>query len=355
LHNTALAGFHPEALAFPALLAATYHGLRGEWWRYAAAFAVVLTAKEDMAIAGVSLAFLLLVKGRRKAAAVTFVAGGAYLVFAMGYLSPHFANDTYTQTVRFGEYGDSMGEILGFMLTHPVRVWTDIFGPETTTKLLALLGPLLFLPILSPAYLAPALPLEFILLATSYGPPHTIDFHYTMPFTAFAFMAAAMTVARLELEKVPRRHLGVALVVAGAFFFVQYAKDSPLHHPWQWRTRDALDRARLAAHEMIPRGDAVAVGNGLLDLFSDRQFVYNAPMPFEYWTEIKPDPIPTAERRRHVDWAVIDQQGEWVMPKPPAEVIDVVLPSWGFEVVWEREGIVVLKRVSRPDAPIPLE
>ena len=355
LHNTALAGFHPEAIAFPAFIAATFYGLRGQWWRYAAAFAVILTAKEDMAIAGVSLAFLLFVKGRRKAAGVTFVVGSAYLVFAMGYLSPHFAGDQYVQTVRFAGYGEGMGEILRFMISHPVRVWTDVFSPETTTKLVALLGPLLFLPLLAPAYLAPALGLEFILLATNYGPPHTIDFHYTMAFTAFAFMATAVTLSRLELGVLSRRKLGVALLAAGAFFFVQYAKDSPLHHPWQWRTRDAVDEARLAAHRMIPRGDAVTVGNGLLDLFSDRQFVYNAPMPFEYYTEIEPDPIPMAERRRHVDWAVIDQVGEWVMPKPPAEVIDQVLPAWGFEVVWEREGIVVMKRISRPDAPIALE
>ncbi|MCA1841864.1 MAG: DUF2079 domain-containing protein [Actinobacteria bacterium] len=356
LHNTVLSGFHPEVVALPGLIAATYYGLAGRWLPYAACLAVVFTSKEDMAIAGMSLALLLFVRGRRTAAAITFATGGAYLAFAVGWLSPHFSDSHFTQTIRFAAYGDGIGEVVRFMVTHPGRVWTDIVGPDTITKATALLGPLLFLPLLSLDYLFPALPLEFVLLATNYGPSRSIDFHYTVAFTAFAFMATAMSLSRLRPGGLPGRRLIPVLLVATGFFFVQYAKDSPVDHPWRWHRNDAGNEARLAAHRMIPRHAAVAVSNGLIDLFSDRQFVYNAPMPFEYWTELRSDPIRQQERRRIVDWAVIDTRNEspWVFPKSAAEVVDEVLPSWGFEVYSDRAGIVVLKRVTRPDAASPI-
>jgi uncharacterized membrane protein len=352
LHNTVLSGFHPEVVALPGLIGATYYGLAGRWLPYAACLAVVFSSKEDMAIAGTSLAVLLFVRGRRKAAAITFVGGAAYLAFAIGWLSPHFSDSHFTQTIRFAAYGDSIGEVARFMLAHPGRVWTDIVGPDSVTKATALLGPLLFLPLLSLDYLFPALPLEFVLLATNYGPSRSIDFHYTVAFTAFAFMAAAMSLSRLGSADLPFRRLAPALLVATGFFFVQYAKDSPVEHPWRWHRTDAGNEARLAAHRMIPRHAAVAVSNGLVDLFSDRQFVYNAPMPFEYWTELRSDPVREQERRRQIDWAVIDTRNEspWVFPKPAAEVVDEVLPPWGFEVYSDRAGIVILKRVTRPDA-----
>jgi uncharacterized membrane protein len=354
LHNTVLSGFHPEVVALPGLIAATSYGLAGRWLPYAACLAVVFTSKEDMAIAGTSLAVLLFVRGRRRAAAVTFGAGIAYLAFAVGWLSPHFSDDHFTQTIRFAAYGDSIGEVARFMLAHPVRVWTDIVGPDSVTKATALLGPLLFLPLLSPEYLFPALPLEFVLLATNYGPSRSIDFHYTVAFTAFALMATAVSLSRFRPADLPARRLVPALLVATAFFFVQYARDSPVHHPWRWHRNDAGNQARLAAHRMIPKHAAVAVSNGLVDLFSDRQYVYNAPMPFEYWTELRSDPVRQQERRRRVDWAVIDTRNEspWVFPKTAAEVVDEVLPSWGFEVYSDQAGIVVLKRVTRPDDPV---
>lgn len=351
LHNMVLAGFHPEVLALPALIAATHFALGGRWVPYAGCLAVVLASKEDMAIVAASLAFLLLVKGARRAAVVTFVVSVAWLAFAVGWLSPHFAGGEYVQQVRFGEYGETMGEAARFMLTHPFQVLGDLFTTEKFTKLTALLGPLLFLPLLSPAFLFPALPFEFLLLTATYAPPHTIDYHYTVAFAAFGFMATAMTLGRLQVPPRFVRQLAAVAVVATAFFFVQYAKDSPIHRPWSWRTRDAADEARLAAHRAIPKDAAVSVNNGLLDLFSDRQFVYNLPMPFVYYTEIEPDPIPLADRRRRVDYAVVDLNDAWVFPNDRAEVIDQVLPSWGFERLWERDGIIVFRRTDRPDAP----
>jgi hypothetical protein len=227
----------------------------------------------------------------------------------------------------------------------------DLVTVEKFTKLTALLGPLLFLPLLSPAFLLPALPFEFLLLTSTYDAPHTIGYHYTVGFTAFAFLAAAMSLGRLRMPPRAVRQLAAVAVIATAFFFVQYAKDSPVNRPWSWRTRDAVDEARLAAHRSIPRDAAVSVNNGLLDLFSDRQFVYNLPMPFQYYTELEPDPIPLDQRRRHVDYAVVDLHDHWFFPNDRTQVVEEVLPAWGFVRLWEREGIIVFRRLERPAEP----
>ncbi|MCA1841865.1 MAG: DUF2079 domain-containing protein, partial [Actinobacteria bacterium] len=351
LHNTALAGFHPEVLAMPAFIAATHFALARRWIPYAACFAVILATKEDMTIAAASLAVLLLVRGLRRPALISAAVALAWLAFIVGWLSPHFAGGVHTQAVRYAGYGDTVGEIARFMLTHPGRILGSLFTAEKFGTLTALLGPLLFLPLLSPAFLFPALPLELILLTTTYPPAHTIDFHYTITFTAFAFLATAMALGRVGVDDRSRRKLALLLVLSGAFFFVQYAKDSPLQHPWQWRTRDASDRSRLLAHRMIPPDAPVAVANGLLDLFSDRQFVYNVPMPFQYYEPPSNDPVPLTERRRSVDYAVIDLKDLWVFPGDANLVATQTLPAWGFQKLWERDGIIVFDRVERSDSP----
>jgi len=352
-HNAALGGFHPEVLAVPAFVAATHFALGRRWIPFAACLAVAVTCKEDMAIVAVSMAGLLLARGFRRAALVTALAAGAYLAFVVGWLSPHFAGGVHTQAIRYAGYGDTLGEIARFMLTHPGTILGNLVSAENFAKLTALLGPLLFLPLLSPAFLLPALPLELMLLTTTYPAAHGIEFHYTLAFTTFAFLATAMSLGRLTADTSARRKLGVALLVSGTFFFLQYANDSPYEHPWQWRERDAADRAKLVAHHMIPRRAPVAVSNGLLDLFSDREYVYNAPMPFEYYAPPSNDPKPLDERRRHADYVVLDLEDPiWVFPGDANSAATETLPPWGFQPIWERDGIIVLQRVSRPDVPL---
>src|SRR5947209_758455 len=120
-------------------------------------------------------------------------------------------------------------------------------------------APLLFLPLLAPRYLLPAVPMQLLYLVSTRPAAHTIDSQYSIAMLGFAFVATAMTLRRAALQpQVLTRTLLPALVIAGLAFNAAYSHGGFAAQPWSWRHRDAVDRARLAGAQLIPRRAAVA-------------------------------------------------------------------------------------------------
>ena len=351
MHNINFFDFHPEVLVVPALIGAVLFALTDRWWLYAGCVALALASREDISVVVVFLGVLLVIEGRRRAGVATTAAGLAWLVLTTQVLQPHYAG-RFVQTAFLERYGDGVGEIIATMAGDPVRVLGDLFSTQNGVFVVALLGPVLFLPLLAPRYLLPVVPLEILYLLSSRPTAHTIQAQYTVSAIAMVFVATAMALPRLSRLLARRWALpswapAAVLVVVGVAGHTLLANDSLRTRPWGLRTRDVVDQARLDAAQLIPPGAAVSGTDRMWPLVSEREALYNFPSPWEGY-EASNDPVPLEERREGVEYLLIDtvDQAQWYPSR--ADALRRLVPELGATLVFDRAGILVYELPS-PD------
>jgi uncharacterized membrane protein len=276
VHDLNVADFHQEAIALPALIGATYNGLAGRWTRYVVLAALAVLCRADLAIAVAGLGVLLVLEGKRRAGLITVVVSLGWLMLALLVLEPILGEASLVTPGAFVAYGHTPFAIVGHVLAHPVSVLGDLVAREHLDLAVVLFAPLLFLPLLAPRYLLPALPLEILYLLSSVPVTGVSGARYTVAIIAFSFVAAPFALSRIGRRTVTsvivdRRVIG-ALILASVAFFARDAVDSPYSHPWRWGTGvDAAD-ARAAA-ELVPDDVPVRASPRMVSLFAERRTI----------------------------------------------------------------------------------
>jgi len=360
LHNVNLADFHPEVLAVPFLFGAVLLALTDRWVGYAACIVAVLACREDLSLVVTFLGVLLVVQGRRRAGLLTVVAGLTWLVVATQVIQPHFAG-SFVHVAFLDRYGSSVGEIAATMAGDPGRVLGDLFTAQNGAFVVALLGPVAFLPLLAPRYLIPIVPLEILYLLSSREVAHTIEGQYTVSAIPFVFVATAMAVPRLArlVERAPaaarapvvvRWGPAMVLIVTAVVGHTVFANDSVTERPWSWRIRDQVDQARLAAADLIPDDAAVSATDRVWPLIAERRAVHNFPGP---WGGDLPaaDPVPLDARRRAVEYIFVDtvDQAQWTGDR--AAALEQLRAELGTRLIFDRDGILLYRLPDIPKAP----
>ena len=162
------------------------------------------------------------------------------------------------------------------MLTHPFAVVQDFFVPGTKSlTLLALLAPLLLLPLASPVTLV-ALPILAERFLADRDALWTTEFHYNAPVWVILFVAALDGLHRLERHAVPARArrwtvgaVAVVLALVPLVATVPLARSSSGLFPlarmvdgdaWTFSAHMADQQAAVAS---IPPGTCVTVDDRL--------------------------------------------------------------------------------------------
>lgn len=352
LHNVNLADFHPEVLAVPFLLGAVLFASTDRWVAYAACIVVVLACREDLSLVVTFLGVLLVLQGRRRAGLFTVLAGLTWLVVATQVIQPHFAG-SFVHVAFLDRYGSSIGEIAATMAGDPGRVLADLFTAQNGAYVVAVLGPVAFLPLLAPRYLVPIVPLVILYLLSSREVAHTIEGQYTVSAIPFVFVATAMAVPRTArlLERLPaaaqrpavaRWAPATMLVVTAIVGHTVYANDSVTERPWSWRIRDEVDQARLAAADLIPDDAAVSATDRVWPLIAERRALHNFPGP---WRGDLPasDPVPLDARRRAVEYIFIDtvDKAQWTADR--AAALEELRAELGARSIFDRDGILLYR------------
>ena len=366
LHNVNLFEFHPEVLAVPTLFGAVLFALDRRWIPYGLCIAVILLSREDLAFVVIGLALLLALDGHRRAALLTFVAAVVWFGIALKLLAHFGQGEVIQASLRLPHYGSTSGEIVRFVLTHPHTVLGDLLTVQSFELVLALVGPLLFLPLFAPKYLLPGIPLQTIYLLTNQEIAHTIDAHYPTAFIPFAFVAAAFALAKLLTATAPatatetttapthatarsRRwspSAAALLVVAAPFFYLHYTT-LPIEGFRAWASRDDVDAARAEAVRLIPNGASVASSHVFLPELADRVELFTYPRPFGDAAGLVADPVSIGERQAGVTHLIVDSRELGTVYGPlDAEVLRLAQDELGFRPVFERNGISVYRRGS---------
>jgi len=248
LGNVNLADFHPDVVAVPALLAAVLCALERRWLPFAFAVGVTLLCTVDFCRVVFALGRTMVIdRETRKAGAVTAVVGVITFFVATRVVPSHYAG-TFVQTTFLSQYGSNLGTIVNTMVLHPGRLFSYLTAGQNATYLVAMLAPLLFLPLIAPKWLLPAIPIQVLYLLSTRPDAHRISGQYTIAFSIFGVVATAFGVAQL---RGPGQQRLALVLVAGAL--LTNAATGPLEaRPWQWLHRDKSTKALLAAVRMVP-------------------------------------------------------------------------------------------------------
>lgn len=196
--------FHFDHLAVPLLLAFYLAVKAGKPYLSMIPVLLLMGVKEPFALQAAACGVFLILVGLRRSHGMSagdqlvltpnkcraftvsglmvLVVGTAYFYVATQYMIPYFTGGMRggLDSVAFSWLGQSLGEVISAVLTHPLEILHDILGtPGKLTYLFVVFGLLAFIPLLAPIYLIPALPLVAIAMLSRLPNYYDYNTHYT--------------------------------------------------------------------------------------------------------------------------------------------------------------------------------
>lgn len=275
-HTLAVEDFHPESLAVPALIGMAYFGALKRWVPYWLCIAVALACRADLGLVVALWGFVVIGHRERTMGVWTL---GVGLVWTLGLLlvvqpivgEASVASGLYTYDSA------SLGEVVITFLAHPVSSAGDLASRDNVLLVVGLLTPVIFLPLLSLRYLAPAVPLAVLYLQADLPGSGAFAGRGSM-LLAVVMIAAAYALNRLGTMGVDRVFLDgrilTTVLAAAALSFVASSPISPYEKPWQWSRRDATDDAVLAAVDQLGPDTPVRASPSALAPLSERPWLF---------------------------------------------------------------------------------
>lgn len=282
--------FHPGTLALAPLVWSLDALDRGDARRFVWACVGVVLCREDLAAITALTGLVALSQAGtptlRPVGRAVFVGSLLWLVVFVGLVAPRFAPATGgSLDAHFGHLGGSFGSALVSVVTQPAAVLAHLTQPAKLSYLPRVLLPLLFLPLLAPRCLLPALPVLGMLMLSQFETTSQLRSHYLTPALPALVWAAVHGFAHVK-PRWQRSAGGLVLaatlggfVVAGVGpmslgFFVDYYRPD---------ARTAAGREVLAS---IPAEASVQAPDVLLPHLAERQTVHRAPPPerrVDFW------------------------------------------------------------------------
>lgn len=350
------ANFHPEALVVTPMLFAWCFARRRSWRWYFVSLVLALSTREDVAMAVAVMGVVLLVlywrsddRRDRTIGYATVALGVLWYVVSTQVVIRYFngGRQPFYLEYFYSSYGGSLPEIATNMVRHPDRVIRDVTQPDRLRFYRDLIAPFGGLPLAAPLELLMAGPQ---LLASAIGSSpyaRSIRYQYTAvmiaPIVISAIEGARWLWGRFRLVRV----LLVPWVLVWAYVTNVAWSPSPLGNEYAtaWvrdnPRRDALDEAV----QRVPDDVTVAATYSLLPHLSHREQIYDWPNPFvpAYWGNDDEVRLPDPSR---IEYLVVDRQH--VGPQQQ-ELFEDLIDGAPYEVLYEREDVVVARRVAGGD------
>lgn len=345
-----LTDLHAVTLAAPLIMYAIWAAEARNDWVLGITVALALLSKEQVGLSIALLGLWIFVRHRRRiAGAVVAVVALAWTAIAVLVIIPAAGNGLPAPfEQRYGQFGDTPAKAVVGAITHPVDLITTLGTWGRISYLIILLLPLLFLPLAAPLLALCALPDVFMNMLAEWWPNYSVEFHYAAVPSPYLIAAMLLGLSNLRERRRPawltdwaRASAGMAVVIVVAGALATIIK-GPL--PWfgplsaaspqrlsQYEgtvTSRALDRAAA----MIPDGAVVSAGNNPGGHLSSRTRILVFP-------EIG-----------DADWVIVDRTRpdvyDRLAPREFEAALNDVASRPDFRLVWNRDGVVVFRRVG---------
>jgi uncharacterized membrane protein len=284
LHSINLSHFHEIALAMPLLSFAFYFLLHRRYVPLLVCLGLLFLVKEDMAAMIVAFGvYIFLFQRRRLLGTGIALFGAAALFFLVMYLVPALDQKDYVIARQaFGNFGGTIPEIVGGMITDPGKV-INLMGQEyKIVFLLDLLTPLAFLPLMGFQITWIALP-EIAGLIMSEGRA-AIATHYPAPILPVLYFGLSVGIFRIVKMNRSMQNVSVKLALATSMVSATglfYAWKSPLLLGGSFQPQVYIPKNRAVLietiQELVPANAVVVAQEELLAHFSNRKKAYDFP------------------------------------------------------------------------------
>jgi len=332
--------FHPVTLAIPLLLFAFLFLEEDRRWLAVPFLILAALCKEEIPLVIALMGLYFALRKRRLWPLLITGAAGAYFLVAVGLVIPHFNSGGSSQFLdRFSTGGDSMRSLATGLLTHPWRVVTTLLAPSGLAYLVKLLWPFGFTSLASPLTFLISLPELLINLLSSKPQQQSIAYHYVAgeaPFVIAAMVLGLQRIGGLLARRSARsRRVGphrlhrllAVLVVAVALLATFTVGPLSGARPGWGLALTAKHRAVIAeALTKVPADVSVSADQALGGQLSARERITTFPL------------IGGA------DYVVLDSEGRYGPWR--ARALKKLRADVHYELVFEREGVLVFKRVG---------
>jgi len=309
VHDLAVTDFHPETLALPFFIALAYFGATKKWVFYWVCVALILLIRADLGLVIGFWGFLLLRNDFAKQGMRTLSVG---FVWSLGILL-----------------------IVQPLLELDVFQWSNSITIRSNAELfVALLAPLIFLPVISVKYFLPAVPLTILYLVSD----GVLEFGDPRPFLiAFAMIAATYALASLGDLGVNRVFTDVriltAFLAASFLIFVSSSVLSPYERPWNWGEKDATAFTISSAVDLVPQDAAIRASQSALPE------LVNRPNVFELQGDTQPSAVAAvSEDTKAVLIVQRDLENSTVQEK---KSFDAQIATLGFQLIVDEAGVLL--------------
>ena len=372
--------FHPETLAVPLLLFAVLAVERKRFvWFYICCAGAAIT-KEDMALAVLVLALVVYFMYDKKTGRNVAIGAFVYFVAMVLLVIPRLGPEGFQYSGRLKLFGPTLKQALYNIVRHPRNTFRVLVTKMNITYTLQLLAPVVFLCLLAPVFLLPALPAFLINIASDFAPQHTITYHYTAALIPFIFVAVIFGLVRIKKWATGLVKLGKVLATVAVIVLVMtltfnyFLGPSPIAESFAAKSYSADKHIDIINEGLskIPKDAPTSAQIYLLPHLSDRKKIYMFPQPFilladqSYFDKLDPEQRkyiwPNTYRIREkgkahknvsipsVQYVAMDT-GTDRWPLDTAEydrIVGRLLQNGRFTPIFDKDGVLILKRRGVP-------
>ena len=276
----ALFEFHPVALAVFFLLGALEAFERQSLRPFLIFLCLALACQEDVSLVVAALGIYGLLRRRPLAWSLVPLGLGAGL-FSLSalFLMPRWNPGTVNFWLLYSHLGQGFSEILGFVLTHPLRTFSMMVeGTARKVFIINLLVPLGFLPLLDPKSFLLTFPSFFEQLLSRRGFQNMLYFHYTallIPFLFFAALHGLRVLLRMPFIAVKRTLLQILLISLALLSTVTTGSFGTLQGTLRETRSGLLDAKRQQLVQSIPADASVVTTFEFLPRLTNRLHLYS--------------------------------------------------------------------------------
>ena len=306
IHSLNLSGFRLETFAVPAMLSFALSAYSNKKYKYWFMATLALLSRADLGLLVAGFGVLWILEGKKKLGYQTIALGLAWsTIFILG-IQPLYNGGVYPHLEAFVQYGaGNPFAVLWGIVINPLTFINELFSEANFQVVVAILAPLLFLPMVAPRYVLPALPLFALYLTADVPTNELTESGQRVPVIVCMFIALIFALRKtgrviVQRVNVDRTVIG-ALLITASVFFVSNSVASPYEDPWEWGRRQPVDQARLEVAELIPEEAVVRASPKLLPLLTERIALWEFEIPETYDDQLADDAV------RNVDWFVFDR------------------------------------------------